>query len=155
MNENKNGYWIYSTSVVGFFIVLIAFIFWLTYSLIIKLATSPITNEVIIRTLITLIITVFVGGYFSKWLEHKKAKKLELYKIQTSVSIKVIDYATEYFYHPQREDIKDLLIAESNKVKLYFDDQVLLSINDFIEAKEPNRKIKYQIIIDNLQKHMK
>jgi len=155
VNENKNGYWIYSVVAIIFGIGLFGFFGWLIYSLIIKLATAPITNGVVIQSLITLIITVFIGGYFSKKLEHRNAKKIELYKIQTSISIKVIDLATIYFRHPKNEEIKDLLIAESCKVKLYFEDEVLLAINEFIKAVETEKENKYYIIVDKLQKNIR
>lgn len=79
---------------------------YLVYDLIIKLADKDYTNNTVIQALITLIITVFLGGYFSKWLEHKNARKIELYRIRTDISLKVIDYASILFHHPERDHAK-------------------------------------------------
>ena len=66
MNENKKGYWIYSTIVVIFFVILFAFLGYLIKDLILKLAEKDFSNNTVIQALITLIVTVVIGGYFSK-----------------------------------------------------------------------------------------
>jgi len=154
MNENKRGYWVYSIIAIIVGMSLFAFLGWLIYDLIIKLADKDLSNNTIIQAIITLVITVFIGGYFSKWLENRNAKKLELYKIQSAISLRIIDLASEASHNPKNEQIKNLLICESSKVKLYFPDSTLKALNEFIkdDKKKPD---KYNRIIDELRKNVK
>ena len=153
MNDNKKGYYVYSCIAVIFGIALFAFLGWLIYDLILKLSNQDFSNNTVVQALITLIITVFIGGYFSKWLEIRNHKKLELYKIQTSISLKIIDLATILYHHPESIEAKELLIAESHKVKLYFDDNLLKNLNQFM--REEDKGQYYNKVIDELKKNIK
>ncbi|MPM76057.1 hypothetical protein SDC9_123052 [bioreactor metagenome] len=153
MNENKYGYWVYSIVAVTIGMGLFAFLGWLIYDLIIKLADKDFSNNTVIQALITLIITVFIGGYFSKWLENKNAKKLEIYKIQTEISLKIIDLASAAIHHPDNEQISAMLVCESSKVKLYFSDNLLKVLNNFIQTDD--KISQYNPLIDELRKSMK
>lgn len=153
MNDNKKGYYVYSCIAVIFGMALFAFLGWLIYDLILKLSNQDFSNNTVVQALITLIITVFIGGYFSKWLEIRNHKKLELYKIQTSISLKIIDLATILYHHPESIEAKELLIAESHKVKLYFDDNLLKNLNQFI--REEDKGQYYNKVIDELKKNIK
>ena len=153
MNENKKGYYVYSCIAVIFGMGLFAFFGWLIYDLILKLSNQDFSNNTVVQALITLIITVFIGGYFSKWLEIRNHKKLELYKIRTSISLKIIDLATILYHHPESAEAKELLIAESHKVKLYFDDDLLKNLNQFICEEDKN--LYYNNVVDNLKKNIK
>lgn len=153
MNENKKGYYVYSCIAVIFGMALFAFFGWLIYDLILKLSNQDFSNSTVVQALITLIITVFIGGYFSKWLEIRNHKKLELYKIRTSISLKIIDLATILYHHPESAEAKELLIAESHKVKLYFDDDLLKNLNQFICEEDKN--LYYNNVVDNLKKNIK
>ena len=153
MNENKKGYYVYSCIAVIFGMALFAFFGWLIYDLILKLSNQDFSNNTVVQALITLIITVFIGGYFSKWLEIRNHKKLELYKIRTSISLKIIDLATILYHHPENTEAKELLIAESHKVKLYFDDDLLKNLNQFICEEDKN--LYYNNVVDNLKKNIK
>ena len=153
MNENKKGYYVYSCIAVIFGMALFAFFGWLIYDLILKLSNQDFSNNTVVQALITLIITVFIGGYFSKRLEIRNHKKLELYKIRTSISLKIIDLATILYHHPESAEAKELLIAESHKVKLYFDDDLLKNLNQFICEEDKN--LYYNNVVDNLKKNIK
>ena len=153
MNENKKGYYIYSCVAVVFGMALFGFLAWLIYDLIFKLSGQDFSNNTVVQALITLIITVFIGGYFSKWLEIRNHKKLELYKIRTSISLRIIDLATLLYYHPESKEAKELLIAESHKIKLYFNDELLKNVNQFI--REENKEQCYDIVIDELKRNIK
>ena len=124
------------------------------YDLIIKLSEKDFSNNTVVQALITLVVTVFIGGYFSKWLELKNTKKIELYKIRTEISLKIIDLASA-FYYIQDENIKNLLIAESSKVKLYFDDEVLKNLNNYLESNKKDINDKYEALINSLRKNVK
>ena len=124
------------------------------YDLFIKLSEKDFSNNTVVQALITLVVTVFIGGYFSKWLELKNTKKIELYKIRTEISLKIIDLASE-FYYIQNENIKKALIAESSKVKLYFDDEVLKNLNSYLESNKKDRNGKYETLINSLRKNVK
>ena len=128
---------------------LFAFIGYLICDLIIK---SADTNNTLLQALITLIITVFIGVYFSKWLELRNTKKIELYKIQTNISLVLIDLASEYARNIKNDDIKSLLINESIKVKLYFPDSVL---NNFINTSKENIVGNYNLLTEELRKNIK
>lgn len=153
MNENKKGYYIYCCVVVIFGMGLLAFWGWLIYDIIIKLSKQDFSNNTVVQALITLIITVFIGGYFSKWLEYRNYKKLELYKIKSDIALKIIDYTTILYHHPECQEAREMLIAESCKVKLYFDDTLLLSLNNFIS--EQNKETYYNEIVETLKINFK
>ena len=153
MEKENKGYWIYSIFTVLFFIVLLGFLGYLLYDLIIKLSEKDLSNNTVIQALITLVITVFIGGYFSKWLERRNAKKLEVFKIQREISLKIVDYASALYYHPDNIEVKELLIAESSKVKLFFDDETLNALNEFIKSE--NKGLLYDNLIDKLKKAIK
>ena len=69
MNESKKGYWIYSSIAVIIGMSLFGFLGYLTYDLVLKLSEKDFSNNTVIQALITLFVTVFLGGYFSKWLK--------------------------------------------------------------------------------------
>ena len=154
MNNEKKGYWIYSIIAVILGFSLFGWIGYLIYDLVIKLSEKDFSNNTVVQALITLVVTVFIGGYFSKWLELKNTKKIELYKIRTEISLKIIDLASA-FYYIQDENIKNLLIAESSKVKLYFDDEVLKNLNNYLESNKKDINDKYEALINSLRKNVK
>lgn len=155
MEVQKKGYWIYSIVAIIVGMALFAFIGYLIYDLIIKLAYKDFSNNTVIQALITLIITVFIGGYFSKWLELRNTKKIELYKIQTNISLVLIDLASEYTRDIKNDNIRSLLINESIKVKLYFSDSVLKALNNFINASKENIAENYNLLTEELRKNIK
>lgn len=152
MEVQEKGYWIYSITAVIVGMSLFAFIGYLICDLIIK---SADTNNTLLQALITLIITVFIGVYFSKWLELRNTKKIELYKIQTNISLVLIDLASEYARNIKNDDIKSLLINESIKVKLYFPDSVLKALNNFINTSKENIVGNYNLLTEELRKNIK
>lgn len=155
MEVRKKGYWIYSIVAIIVGMALFAFIGYLIYDLIIKLADKDFSNNTVIQALITLIITVFIGGYFSKWLELRNTKKIELYKIQTNISLVLIDLASEYTRDIKNDKIRSLLINESIKVKLYFSDSVLKVLNNFINTSKENIAENYNLLTEELRKNIK
>ncbi len=154
MKETQKGYWIYSVIAIIFGMGLFAFFAYLLYDLIIKLATTEISNDTLIQSLITLIITVFIGGYFSKGLEQRNNKKLETYKVQKEVALNIIDLVGMIIHNNNKEQAIQLLIVESYKVKLFFDDELLKVINNFCQEKDTNKYNLYYIdITDKLKKY--
>lgn len=151
--KNNKGYWIYSIVAIIFGIGLFALVAYLIYDLIIKLSEKDFSNNTVIQALITLIITVFLGGYFSKWLERRNTKKLELLKIQNEIALTLVDLSSAMIYSPDDELIRQSIVKESSKVKLYFDDETLRTLNDFIKAE--NKKEFYDPLIDCLKKKIK
>ena len=152
MEVQEKGYWIYSITAVIVGMSLFAFIGYLICDLIIK---SADTNNTLLQALITLIITVFIGVYISKWLELRNTKKIELYKIQTNISLVLIDLASESARNIKNDDIKSLLINESIKVKLYFPDSVLKALNNFINTSKENIVGNYNLLTEELRKNIK
>lgn len=151
MHENKKGYYIYSTFVVLFFVFLFGFVSYLIYDLIIKLSAQDFSDNTLLQALFTLFATVFIGGFFTKILEYNNHRKIELYKIKTSISLKVIDLASDYCHKPSNDNIKNLLIRESSKIKLYFKDEVLLALNNFINAENENKDSSYELLINSFK----
>lgn len=45
-----------------------------------------------------------------------------------------------------------MLLAESSKVKLYFDDDVLKNLNIYLESNKKDKDKKYESLIDSLKK---
>ena len=156
MHENgtKKGYWIYSIVTVIIFCVLFAFWGYLVYDLIIKLSMKDFSNNTVVQALITLIITVFIGGYFSKSIESKFSKKNQLYKTRIDISLRLIDLASAY-YRETTDEIKNMLIFESAKVKLFFDDDTLKKLNIFIESDKNSMLTNYNLLINELKKNIK
>lgn len=153
MKETQKGYWIYSVIAIIFGMGLFAFFAYLLYDLIVKLATTEISNDTLIQSLITLIITVFIGGYFSKELEQRNNKKLETYKVQKEVALNIIDLMGMIVHNNNKEQAIQLLIVESYKVKLFFDDELLKSINNFCQEEDTSKYNLYYIdITDKLKK---
>ena len=160
MNESKKGYWIYSSIAVIIGMSLFGFLGYLIYDLVLKLSEKDFSNNTVIQALITLFVTVFLGGYFSKWLEQKNAKQLEVFRIQREIAIKIIDYATVLYYHPAAQREKELLKAESIKVKIFFDDSTLKTINQYLIAVEQSsfdneKGTIYDKLADQLKKVIK
>lgn len=154
MKETQKGYWIYSVIAVIFGMGLFAFFAYLLYDLIIKLTTTDISNDTLIQSLITLIITVFIGGYFSKGLEQRNNKKLETYKVQKDIALNIINLMGMIVHNNNREEAIHLLIVESYKVKLFFDDELLKTINNFCQESDSNKYNNYYIdITDKLKKY--
>lgn len=85
----------------------------------------------------------------------KKYKEIELYKIQTNISLVLIDLASEYARNIKNDDIKSLLINESIKVKLYFPDSVLKALNNFINTSKENIVGNYNLLTEELRKNIK
>lgn len=154
MNTEKKGYWVYSIVAIICGFGLFGFLAYLVHDLIIKLSVKDFSNNTVIQALITLIITVFIGGYYSKWLENRNAKKVELYKIQTSISLNIIDLSSILLRNKDDSKARDMLINESIKVKLYFPDSVLKTINDSIQSDDESSVLQYNIMIDELRKNI-
>ena len=156
MNENKKGYWIYSTVAIIIGMSLFAFWGYLIYDLVIKLSEKDFSNNTVVQALFSLVTTVFLGGYFTKILERKNAKKLELFKTQRDISLVVVDYATALYYHPEDKRVKELLKAETTKIKLYFNNEVLKALILFITAMENNESEEQQDrLYENLSVQLK
>lgn len=160
MNENKKGYWIYSVIAIVIGMSLFAFWGYLLYDLVLKLSEKDFSNNTVVQALFSLVTTVFLGGYFTKILERRNAKKLEVFKVQKDISLKVIDYATVLYYHPENVQVKELLIAETIKVKLYFDDDVLKATNEFIKSLDAiqgngQKDTTYENLANQLKKAIK
>lgn len=153
MNENKKGYWIYSILTVLFFTTLFGFAAYLIYDLTVKIISKDFSTNTVVQAIFTLFITVFLGGYFTKWLERRNAKKLETYKTQRDIAIRIVDLSTMYLYEPDNENIKHLLIAEESKVKLFFNDDVLSVMSSFLKDTPTNDK--YQQLVEAMQKVIK
>ena len=153
-NVERKGYWIYSIIAIVFGFGLFAFWGYLIYDLIIKLSEKELSNNTVVQALITLVITVFIGGYFSKWIESKFSRKNELYKTRISISLRLIDLASEY-YRNQSEEIKNILIFESSKVKLFFDDSILEKLNKYIKCNKKDMMINYKSLVDELKSKIK
>ena len=154
-NTEKRGYWIYSIIAIIFGMSLFGFLGYLLYDLILKLSKEDFSNNTVIQALITLIVTVFIGGYFSKFLEYKFSKKSKLYETRSSISLRLIDLASEYYRNPGSQ-IKDILIFESSKIKLFFNDETLNIFNKFIDSNNKDDKIKnYNLLMEELKKTIK
>ncbi|MBE6684749.1 MAG: hypothetical protein E7592_03765 [Ruminococcaceae bacterium] len=156
MNENKKGYWIYS--IVAIIIGMSLFAFWgyLVYDLVLKLSEKDFSNNTVVQALFSLVTTVFLGGYFTKFLESRNAKKIEVFKVQKDISLNIIDYATALYYHPENERVKELLKAETTKVKLYFDNAVLKAIIAFINCIDNNESQEQkEALYENLSAQLK
>lgn len=150
INEKESkGYWIYSIFAITIGFGLFAFIIYLIYDLIIKLGTNTFDNMALMQSIITAVLTIFAGGLFSKSLEYNNNKKMELLKIRKEISLNIINLMGMMINDVEREKASQLLIVESHKVKIFFDDEILRNINFFI------KEDKYELvdlITDNIKK---
>ncbi len=133
MKEKNKGYYIYSIIAVLAGFSLFGYAGYLLYDLIIKLSEKDFSNNTVIQALFTLFITVFIGGYFSKKLELRNLKQIEVYKIRTELSIKIIDYASHLFYNKNDDKAKQILFAEQKKVFLYFDTETNSLLENYLK----------------------
>ena len=156
MKEDKKGYWVYSGFAIILGMTLFGVIAYLIYDLILKLATTQITNSTLVQSLITLIITIFLGGYFSENLKQRNNKKLETYKTQKDVALNIINLMGMIVRDNSKEEAKQLLINETYKVKLFFDDELLKAMNNFCTEENTEKyNYHYNNIVDKLQKYFK
>lgn len=116
------------------------------------MSEKDFSTNTVTQALITFFITVFIGGYFSKWLELRNVKKIELYKIRTALSLTLIDLTSAFYYKPENQELRRGLARESSKVKLYFPDEVLKRLNVFIESED--KAESYNMLIDCLRKNV-
>lgn len=152
-NKGSVMYYVYSILVVAIIVFAFIFLGFLIYDLILKLSVQDFTNNTVIQALITLIITVFIGGYFNKHLEHRNHKKIELFKIKLNISLNLVNLASSYYYFPSDEQVRNALINESKKIKLYFDDDVLRALNLYLENINQKPEL-YDELINKLKKHV-
>lgn len=154
MKEDKRGYWVYSIFAVIFGMALIGVIVYFSYDLILKFITTPIANATLIQSIVTLIIPIFVGGYISERLKRKTSKKLETYKTQKDVALNIIDLMGMMVRNVNKEEAKQVLLNETYKVKLFFDDELLKAISDFCtEENVETYSTRYNNIIGMLKKY--
>lgn len=153
MREKNKGYWVYSIVAIILGMALLAFLAYLLYDLILKLSEKDFSSNTVLQAFITLFITVFAGGYISKWLELRNTKKIEQYKIRTSLALTLIDLSSALYYHPEDEDVRRAVVRESSKIKLYFPDEVLKLVNEFIESE--NKAVVYSDLIKSLRESIK
>ena len=59
------------------------------------------------------------------------------------------------FYRNQNEFLKNMLIFESSKVKLFFNDDTLKCLNKFIESNKKDMLNNYNSLIDKLKENIK
>jgi len=121
--------------------------------LILILSEKDFSSNTVLQAFITLVITIFIGGYFSKWLQLRNVKKIELYKIRTSLTLTLIDLSGALIYHPEDEDLRRAILRESSKVKLYFPDEVHNLLNEFIESE--NKVGVYNSLMNSLRESIK
>ena len=78
MNNDKRGYYIYSTIVALFGFILFGFLAYFIYDLFIKLSAQDFSNNTVVQALLTLFITVFVGVFFKgiRKAQRKKSRTL-------------------------------------------------------------------------------
>ncbi|WP_353892804.1 hypothetical protein PRVXH_002181 [Proteinivorax hydrogeniformans] len=148
-DAHNKGYYIYSVFAVLGFLLLTGYVFYLVHDLLIKLSTDQFTNATAIQSVVALVITVFLGGYFSKSIEHKKHIKLEKFKSQKEISLRIIDLAGLIVREEDTEKAKSLLRNENFKVKLLFDDSTVKAINNFLE--KPN-EANYNLLMEEIKK---
>lgn len=148
--KRHSGYYVYSIFAIIAGCLLLAFIGYLLYDLFFSLATKEITNLTLIQGILTLLITIFLGGYFTKWLELKNHKKLEYVKTEKEIAIRIIDLAGNISRKENLEDSKSKLMFESHKAKLFFNEDISTSI--FNLASNTNQENLNQVV-NKLKKH--
>ncbi|ENH96739.1 hypothetical protein J416_09184 [Gracilibacillus halophilus YIM-C55.5] len=114
----------------------ISFVVYLFYSLVIKASNDELTDNTIVNALITLIISVILGNLMSRKLEHRYARSLEIYKIKNSIALNIIDLS-ETILNSRNEEIRlkalESLETEYKKSKLYFEEEIVYSIQNLIK----------------------
>ncbi|WP_410771960.1 hypothetical protein [Fontibacillus sp. BL9] len=106
----------------------------------------------LIQSIATLIGTVFIGGDFSKSLEYKNNKRMEEYKTQKEIALRIIDLAGLIIRNEETLKATNLIINENLKVKLFFDDKAVQYVNAIITNKDPDN---YNNLIEHLKKYFK
>lgn len=151
-HSNQKGYYVYSTITIIVFVALFGFIGYLLYDIVVKAGTNKFSNMTLVQSIATLIGTVFIGGYFSKSLEYKNNRRMEEYKTQKEIALRIIDLAGLIIRNEEISKATDLLINENLKVKLFFDDKAVNYVNAFITNKDPDN---YNNLIEHLKTYFK
>lgn len=147
-----------TAAVYGIFMVLIilGFLFvvaYLVFILIYNASSGNFADNTIIQTLITFATTVVVGTWINKRLERYNMKEAERNKIRNEVCLKLIDLSgivlSKYRTTKEKEIANEMIRNENIKVKLYFTDEVVISINRFL--KETNEQ-NYNLMTNELKK---
>lgn len=144
-----SGYYIYSTMAIIGFILLIAFVCYLVYDLLIKLTSQEISNATLVQAVITLLITIFVGGIFGKNLELRNSRKLEFLKVQKDIALTVIELTKKISSGEDSKIALAQLYFEINKAELFFNKEVADSIKGLHSAVTQEN---YDKVIENMRK---
>jgi len=143
---------------VTMMIVILTFfgvILYLIYTLIDNASRGNFTDNSIIQALITFATTVVAGTLINKNLERRNTKDAERNKIRNDISLKLIDLSGIALSKHRTEKEKEIAIEmignENIKVKLFFNDEVVLAVNSFLE--KPNSQ-SYNLMTDILKKYI-
>lgn len=156
MNEDRpikiTGYFY---GIIMFLIVfgVAAFTIYLMYLLIVKASTNEFTNTIVLQAMLTLIISVILGTILTKSLESRNAKRIEVFKVKKDVSLTIINLAGIILSTENDEKFKamELLNNENYKVKLFFDDDTVRAVKQFLEERSLST---YGTMTDLLKKHV-
>lgn len=152
MKSDNKWYYIYSICAVLIIMTVFGFFIYFMYDLIIKLSTNQFANVALISSLITIFITVFIGGWFNKSLELRNSKHIESYKEKKDISLNIISLASAIINNIESEKAKNLLGNENIRAELFLNDIIVQDINNFLES---STKENYNTLLDNIKKELK
>lgn len=132
--DNNAQYW-YGIAMVLIFLLFFGFVIYLVYTLIVKASNDEFSNVALIQSIASLFFTVVIGTFLSKNLDKRNARQSEIHKIKVDVAEKFVLIGTLLLIDPDNEEANKGYVSLQVRAKLFFKEEVLAQMNQFIEAK--------------------
>lgn len=132
--DNNAQYW-YGIAMVLIFLLFFGFVIYLVYTLIVKASNDEFSNVALIQSIASLFFTVVIGTILSKNLDKRNAQQSEIHKIKVDVAEKFVLIGTLLLIDPDNEEANKGYVSLQVRAKLFFKEEVLAQMNQFIEAK--------------------
>lgn len=150
-NDNNAQYW-YGIGMVLVFMFFFGFVIYLVYTLIVKASNNEFSNVALIQSIGSLFFTVVIGTVLSKNLDKRNARQSEVYKIKVDVAEKFVLIGTLLLKEPDNEDANINYVSLQVRAKLFFNNEVLNQMNQFIKTKA---QTEFDNVIELMRKEIK
>lgn len=151
MKKDSNAQYWYGIGMVLIVLSFLGFLIYLIYTLIVKASNNEFSNVALIQTLFSLFFTVVIGTLLSKNLDKRNARQSEIYKIKVDVAEKFVLVGTLLLMDPDNEEGNKTLLNLQIRTKLFFKNDVLTHMNQFMKTKE---QTEFDHIVDLMRKEI-
>lgn len=151
MKKNNNGQYWYGIGMFSIFLLFLGFVVYLVYTFIVRASNNEFSNTALIQTLLSFILTVVFGTVLSKNLDKRNARQSEIYKIKVDVAEKFVLTGTLLLMCHDDADANKTLVQLQVRAKLFFKDEVLLQMNQFMKTKSQD---DFDYIVELMRKEI-